>query len=87
MRSIINTFSEHGTFVQPETLKYILSKDDPKKFTSFLKNNLKEYPLVLTLEQIKKIEQNSEIEKIPINPEDTTEKKKIQEKMRKRRAD
>ena len=56
MRSIINTFSEHGTFVQPETLEYILSKDDPKKFASFLKNNLKEYPLVLTLDQIKNID-------------------------------
>jgi len=81
MRSIINTFSEHGTFVQPETLEYILSKDDPKKFASFLKNNLKEYPLVLTLDQIKNIEQTSEIEKIPIIPEDTMEKKKIQGKM------
>jgi len=80
MRSIINTFSEHGTFVQPETLEYILSKDDPKKFTSFLKNNLKEYPLVLTLDQIKNIEQATEIEKIPIPTEDSIEKKKTQGK-------
>jgi len=80
MRSIINTFSEHGTFVQPESLEYILSKDDLKKFTSFLKNNLQEYPLVLTLDQIKNIEQASEIEKIPIPTEDSIEKKKTQGK-------
>jgi len=80
MRSIINTFSEHGTFVQPESLEYILAKDDPKKFTSFLKNNLKEYPLVLTLDQIKNIEQATEIEKIPIPTEDSIEKKKTQGK-------
>ena len=77
MRSIINAFSEHGTFVQPDTLKYILSKDDPKKFTSFLTNNLKEYPLVLTLDQIKNIEQSTVLEEIPLPSENSIEKKKI----------
>jgi len=80
MRSIIDAFSEHGTFVQPDTLKYILSKDDPKKFTSFLTNNLKEYPLVLTLDQIKNIEQTTEFKKIPLPSEDSIKKKKIQKR-------
>ena len=31
MKSIIKSFSEHGTFVQPETLIYILSKDNPEE--------------------------------------------------------
>jgi len=57
MDSIIKSFSEHGTFVQPATLDYILSKEDPKEFTSFLTKNLKEFPLVLTLNHIKDIEQ------------------------------
>jgi DNA polymerase II small subunit len=59
MNSIIKSFSEHGTFIQPETLDYILSKDDPKEFTTFLTKNLKEFPLVLTIDHIKNIEQIS----------------------------
>ena len=81
MRSIINAFSEHGTFVQPDTLEYILAKDDPEEFTSFLTKELKEYPLVLTLDQIKNIEQATKIEKIPQLSKNSIEKKKIQSKM------
>ena len=81
MKSIINAFSEHGTFVQPDTLEYILAKDDPEEFTSFLTKELKEYPLVLTLDQIKNIEQATKIEKIPQPSKDSIEKKKIQSKM------
>ena len=81
MKSIINAFSEHGTFVQPDTLEYILAKDDPEEFTSFLTKELKEYPLVLTLDQIKNIEQATKIEKTPQPSEDSIEKKKIQSKM------
>ncbi|MEA3457323.1 MAG: metallophosphoesterase, partial [Candidatus Thermoplasmatota archaeon] len=81
MKSIINAFSEHGTFVQPDTLEYILAKDNPEEFTSFLTKELKEYPLVLTLDQIKNIEQATKIEKIPQPSEDSIEKKKIQSKM------
>jgi DNA polymerase II small subunit len=58
MKSIIQAFSEHGTFVQPDTLDYILSKENPKEFTNYLTKELKEYPLVLTLDQVKSIEQN-----------------------------
>lgn len=66
METIIRSFSEQGTFIQPDTLDYIMSKKNPKKFTSFLKENLKEYPLVLTLEQIKNIEDLKEnVEKTP----------------------
>lgn len=57
MESIIKSFSEHGTFVQPETLKYILSKDDPKAFVSRITDKLIDYPLVLTIEKIKQLEQ------------------------------
>lgn len=78
MDSIIKSFSEHGTFVQPDTLDYILSKDDPKEFTSFLTKNLKEFPLVLTVDHIKDIEQLTkaeEIPKSPVNPPEMTELK------------
>ena len=81
MKSIIKSFSEHGTFVQPDTLNYILSKDDPKEFTSFLTKNLKEYPLVLTIEQVKNIEQETKIEDIPKPCEDSLEKKELQKKI------
>ena len=62
MDSIIKSFSEHGTFVQPDSLDYILSKEDPKEFTYFLTKNLKEFPLVLTINQIKDLEQIPKIE-------------------------
>jgi len=57
MESIVRSFSEHGTFVQPETLNYILSKDNPKEFVSSITERLIDYPLVLTIEQIKQLEQ------------------------------
>jgi DNA polymerase II small subunit len=81
MKSIIKSFSEHGTFVQPDTLNYILSKDDPKEFTSFITKKLKEYPLVLTIEQVKNIEQETKIEYIPKPCEDSLEKKEVQKKI------
>ena len=83
--TIIQTFSEHGTFVQPDTIDYILSKPEPAEFTSFIVKNLKEFPLVLTVEHIKKIEnmvqQNIE-EKTEVEKEQNTEEiKKLQTKM------
>jgi DNA polymerase II small subunit len=82
MNSIIKSFSEHGTFVQPDTLNYILSKDDPQEFTSFLTKNIKEFPLVLTLEQIKEIEQLSlKVQETPKTVTDSPEIKKFQSKM------
>ena len=83
--NIIQTFSEHGTFVQPDTIDYILSKPEPAEFTSFIVKNLKEFPLVLTVEHIKKIEnmvqQNIE-EKTEVEKEQNTEEiKKLQAKM------
>ncbi|MCK5258017.1 MAG: DNA-directed DNA polymerase II small subunit [Thermoplasmatales archaeon] len=81
MKSIIKSFSEHGTFVQPDTLEYILSKDDPNEFTSFITKKLREYPLVLTVEQVKNIEQETKIEDIPKPCTDLLEKKELQKKM------
>jgi len=81
MESIIKSFSEHGTFVQPDTLDYILSKDDPREFTSFITKNLREYPLVLTLDQIKNLEQLVKTEETPIISDAAIEKKEIQTKM------
>jgi len=81
MKSIIKSFSEHGTFVQPDTLEYILSKDEPKEFTSLIVEKLMEYPLVLTVEQVKNIEQETKIEDIPKPCMDSLEKKELQKKM------
>jgi len=81
MKSIIESFSEHGTFVQPDTLEYILSKDDPKKFTSLIVEKLMEYPLILTVEQVKNIEQETKIDDISKPCMDSLEKKELQKKM------
>jgi len=81
MKSIIKSFSEHGTFVQPDTLEYILAKDDPREFTSILTKKLKEYPLVLTIEQVKNIEQETKIKDIPKPCEDSLKKKELQKKI------
>jgi len=81
MKEIIQSFSEHGTFVQPDALDYILSKKDPKVFTSFITKNLKEYPLVLTVDQIKNIEHSTKIEEAPKPVTVLLEEKEIQKKL------
>jgi DNA polymerase II small subunit len=81
MKSIIQIFSEHGTFVQPDTLNYILSKDNPEEFTTYLMKELKEYPLVLTLNHIKDIELKNEKKEIPNPPDDFIKNKEIQSKI------
>ncbi len=57
MKSIIDLFSEHGTLIQPDTLEYFLSKNDPQQFSEDIANSLKDYPLVLTVHQVKEAEQ------------------------------
>jgi len=79
MKSILKVFSEHNTFIQPDALKYISSKDDPNEFASFLINNLKEYPLVLTVENIKNIEESTK--KIEIPKLNTILDKEVQHKI------
>jgi hypothetical protein len=56
MKSILKLFSDHGTFVQPDALKYISLKENPDDFASFLIKNLREYPLFLTMDTIKDLE-------------------------------
>ena len=80
METIIKSFSEHGTFVQPQTMEYIMSKENPQEFTTFITKNLKEYPLVLTIEQVKNIEQNNTTPPEPPKT-DPKEIKELQTKM------
>jgi DNA polymerase II small subunit len=56
MKSILKLFSDHGTFVQPDALKYISLKENPDDFASFLISSLREYPLFLTVDVIKDLE-------------------------------
>jgi len=81
MESIIRSFSEHGTFIQPNALDYILSKKNPQEFTTFIKKNLKEYPLVLTLDFVKNLEQSTKVEEIKKPLSNATEIKEIQSKV------
>ena len=80
MNSIIKSFSEHGTFVQPDTLIYILSKNNPEEFTSFITKNLREFPLVLTVNHIKNIEQLPKVEDIPESLAESPQIKEMQSK-------
>ena len=92
MKSILKLFSDHGTFVQPDALKYISSKENPDDFATFLIKSLREYPLFLAVETIKNIEDSTqqlkEIPAIPIpaltppiNPVEKTIEKELQKKM------
>ncbi|PNX48236.1 MAG: hypothetical protein BV457_04195, partial [Thermoplasmata archaeon M9B1D] len=81
MESIIRSFSEHGTFIQPNALDYILSKKNPQEFTTFIKKNLKEYPLVLTLDFVKNLEQSTKVEEIKKPLSNSIEIKEIQSKV------
>ena len=81
MRSILKLFSEHGTFIQPDAVKYISSKEDSSEFATFLLKNLKEYPLVLTVENIKDVEESVKIKKLPESDSIILEKKDIQNKI------
>ena len=81
MKSIIESFSEHGTFVQPDTLDYILAKENPQGFTSFITKHLKEYPLVLTINHIKNIEQSTKTVAESKPSVNILEKKELQTKM------
>ena len=58
MKSIIQLFSEHGTLIQPDTLEYLLSKNNPEQFSEDIANNISNYPLVLTINHVKEAEQH-----------------------------
>ena len=81
MESILKSFSEHGTFVQPDAIQYILSKENVESFTSFIIKNLKEYPLVLTIEKIKDVELSKKVEEIPKPPTSSLDEKELQNKL------
>ncbi len=50
-------FSAHGTLIQPDTLEYLLSKNNPEQFSEDIANNIATYPLVLTINHVKEAEQ------------------------------
>ncbi len=81
MKSILKLFSEHSTFIQPDALKYISSKEDPNEFASFLIKSLKEYPFILTVENIKYIEESAKIKEIPKLDDNLLDKKEVQNKI------
>jgi DNA polymerase II small subunit len=66
MKAIIKRFCDHGTFIEPDAINYIASKENPEEFAAFIYDQLREYPLILTLDNIKLIEENnSQTEKSP----------------------
>jgi len=81
MKSILKLFSEHGTLIQPDALDYISKKENPNDFASFLLNNLTEYPLFLTLINIKTVEESATQENHTILDETALQIKKQQHKV------
>ena len=81
MKSILKMFSEHGTLIQPDALKYITSKENPNEFADFLIKNMKEYPLILTVDNIKFTEQSTNIQKLPAIDDKIIDKKEFQNKI------
>ena len=81
MESIIKTFSAHGTLIQPETLDYILAKENPHEFTDIITKHLKEYPLVLTLEHIHMVEDKTETPSIVEPNLEQQQEKNLQHKI------
>lgn len=81
MKTIIQLFSEHGILIQPDTLEYLLSKNNPQEFSEEIARSLKDYPLILTINHVKKAEQqciprttdciDQEIESISITGNET----------------
>ena len=71
MKSIIQLFSAHGTLIQPDTLEYLLSKNNPEQFSEDIANNITNYPLILTVNHVKEAEQQliSQTTIEPPNPE------------------
>lgn len=57
MESIIEVFSTHGTLIQPDSLDYILSKNNPQEFSQTIAKSLQEFPLILTIQIIQQIEE------------------------------
>lgn len=58
MKTIIQLFSEHGILIQPDTLEYFLSKNNPQEFSEEIVRSLKDSPLILTVNHVKEIEQH-----------------------------
>jgi DNA polymerase II small subunit len=81
MESVIKAFSAHGTLIQPDTLDYILAKENPKEFTEAITKHLKEYALVLTLEHIKSIEEKTKTLPIAEPSVKQKEEKELQHKI------
>jgi len=81
MKTILKMFSEHGTLIQPDALKYISSKEDPNEFANLLIKNMKEYPLVLTVDNIKFTEDSLKTQQLPKLDEKILDKKEIQNKI------
>jgi DNA polymerase II small subunit len=58
-----------------------MAKDNPEEFTTYITKNLKELPLVLTLNIIKEIENLPKIDELPKIPTESQDIKVIQTKM------
>lgn len=49
---IVNLFAKHGILVQEEAIQYIKDKPDPARYVSFLTENKKQLPLIVTKKDV-----------------------------------
>jgi len=82
MRGIIKSFSDHGTFIQPDAMDYIFQQENPHEFASMLLKQLKEYPLILTLTHVKSIEQQTSNQPTDLTSQEQQEKQQQTEMLK-----
>jgi len=66
-KKVIQILTEHGTLVQPDTIRYILSQKNPMAYVQSLINKSNEYPLILTVDDLKNMEENGQSKVIPMS--------------------
>ncbi|MCG2826512.1 MAG: hypothetical protein L6265_07990, partial [Thermoplasmatales archaeon] len=71
-KKVIQILTEHGTLVQPGAIKYIMSKKNPMVYVQSLINKSNEYPLILTVDDLKKLEENGQSKVIQVKHEQKT---------------
>lgn len=59
-KEILKLLTARGTLIEPDAMEYILSQKDPVEYAKRLLNSVGERPLILTVEDIKKINSFSE---------------------------
>ena len=58
---VLELLTAHGTLASPDTINYILSKEEPEQYIENILKNFHEMPLFLTVDQLKAAESSSDV--------------------------